>query len=90
MKIQAIANFQTRRLGQAIDAKHVVVAPGSKPLLFALFDILKGDVLLPRPSWVSYEAQVMHAGKRLFWVETDEVDRHNITGKQYHVLWARH
>lgn len=56
-----------------------MVAPGSKPLLFALFDILQGDVLLPRPSWVSYEPQVMHAGKKLFWVETDEQDRHAIS-----------
>jgi aspartate/methionine/tyrosine aminotransferase len=50
-------------------------------LLFALFDILDGAVLLPRPSWVSYEPQVLHAGKKLFWVETDAVDRHTITGK---------
>lgn len=60
--------------------EQIVVAPGSKPLLFALFDILEGDVLLPRPSWVSYEPQVLHAGKKLFWVETDEYDRHAISG----------
>ncbi|KAH7157959.1 pyridoxal phosphate-dependent transferase [Dactylonectria estremocensis] len=76
---EAIARFQTRRLGVEIEPEQVVIGPGSKPLLFALFDILDGDVLLPRPSWVSYEPQVMHAGKRLFWVETDEEDRHTIT-----------
>ena len=67
-------------MGSEIKADQIVVAPGSKPLLFALFDIFNGDVLLPRPSWVSYEPQVMHAGKRLFWIETDEEDRHTITG----------
>jgi aspartate aminotransferase len=67
-------------LGSLIESDQVVVAPGSKPLLFALFDILQGDVLLPRPSWVSYEPQVMHASKKLFWVETDEHDRHSISG----------
>lgn len=56
--------------------EQVVVTPGSKPLLFALFDVFDGDVLLPRPSWVSYEPQVMHAGKQLFWVEADGGDRH--------------
>ncbi|KAF2188009.1 aminotransferase [Zopfia rhizophila CBS 207.26] len=50
-----------------------------EPLLFALFDILEGDVLLPRPSWVSYEPQILHAGKRLFWVETSEENRHAMT-----------
>jgi aspartate aminotransferase len=68
-------------LGFTINPDQVVAAPGSKPLLFAFFDILKGDVLLPRPSWVSYEPQVKHAGKRLFWVETDEQDRHTITSQ---------
>ncbi|KAL1897620.1 hypothetical protein Sste5346_003926 [Sporothrix stenoceras] len=76
---QSIAAFQSHRLGTPVKAEQVVVAPGSKPLLFALFDILEGDVLLPRPSWVSYEPQVLHAGKKLFWVETDPVDRHTIT-----------
>lgn len=78
--LQNVAQFQSRRLGCPISPKQVVIAPGSKPLLFALFDILRGDVMLPRPSWVSYEPQVVHAGKRLFWVETDEEDRHTITG----------
>ncbi|KAJ6447309.1 aminotransferase [Purpureocillium lavendulum] len=76
---ESVSRFQSRRLAFPISPDQVVIAPGSKPLLFALFDILRGDVLLPRPSWVSYEPQVTHAGKRLFWVETDEEDRHTIT-----------
>ncbi|TEA13467.1 Aspartate aminotransferase [Colletotrichum sidae] len=76
---ESIARFQSRRLDVEVKPEQVVVAPGSKPLLFALFNVLDGDVLLPRPSWVSYEPQVLHAGKRLFWVETDEEDRHTLT-----------
>ncbi|KAJ5387191.1 pyridoxal phosphate-dependent transferase [Penicillium cosmopolitanum] len=75
----SIASFNADRLGVNISPDQVVVAPGSKPLLFALFDILDGAVLLPRPSWVSYEPQVLHAGKKLFWVETDAADRHTIS-----------
>lgn len=62
-----------------ISQEHVIIAPGSKPLLFALFDILEGDVLLPRACWVSYEPQVKHARKRMFWVEPDEHDRHTLS-----------
>lgn len=80
ISLQSIARFQTRRLDSVIKPDQVVIAPGPKPLLFTLFDILSGDVLLPRPSWVSYEPQVAHAGKKLFWVETDEHDRHTISG----------
>ncbi|KAK5999299.1 hypothetical protein QM012_005624 [Aureobasidium pullulans] len=76
---QSIAMFNSERLGVRINPEQIIVAPGSKALLFALFDVLRGDVLLPRPSWVSYEPQIRHANKRLFWIETDEEDRHNIT-----------
>ncbi|KAJ6172191.1 plp-dependent transferase [Penicillium chermesinum] len=76
---ERIAAYQSGRLGIPVHADQVIVAPGSKPLLFALFDFLDGDVLLPRPSWVSYEPQVANAGKRLFWIETDKHDRHTLT-----------
>src|SRR5690606_5221682 len=41
----------------------VVFAPGSKALLFALISAIPGEVVLPRPSWVSYAAQAALAGK---------------------------
>ena len=58
--------FERRRLPCAPD--QVVIAPGSKALLWALLSILPGDVVLPRPSWVSYAAQAAIAGKRVWSV----------------------
>jgi aspartate aminotransferase len=58
--------FERRRLPSAPD--QVVIAPGSKALLWALLSILPGDVVLPRPSWVSYAAQAAIAGKRVWSV----------------------
>ena len=52
----AAAGWWTRR-GIATEGAQVVAGPGSKPLLFAIFEALGGPVLLPRPSWVSYAAQ---------------------------------
>src|ERR687883_487838 len=46
-----------RRRGLETDPDLVVVAPGSKPLLYALALVLDGDVVVPRPAWVSYEPQ---------------------------------
>lgn len=42
--------------------------PGSKPLLFALLAAIGGDVVLPRPSWVSYAAQAALLGRRVISV----------------------
>ena len=56
--------FDRRRL--PTDPEQVVIAPGSKALLWALLAVLPGDVVLPQPSWVSYAAQAALAGKRVW------------------------
>jgi aspartate aminotransferase len=53
--------FGRRRL--PTDPAAIVFAPGSKPLLFALLLALEGDLLLPQPSWVSYEPQAQLASR---------------------------
>ncbi len=58
--------FDRRRL--STDPDQVVIAPGSKALLWALLAVLPGDVVLPQPSWVSYAAQAALAGKRVWGV----------------------
>jgi aspartate aminotransferase len=70
MRTAAAAYFERRGVPTAPD--QVVVAPGSKALLFGLLSILPGDVLLPRPSWVSYAAQAVLARKEVIWVEIGE------------------
>ena len=64
---EAAAGYFTRR-GLPTGAGQIVFAPGSKPLLYALLQVLPGDVLLPAPSWVSYAAQAAMAGKRVIGV----------------------
>ena len=53
----------------------ILLAPGSKALLYALLTVLPGDVVLPRPSWVSYAAQAALAGKRVVDVPIAERGR---------------
>ncbi|MBO9523693.1 MAG: pyridoxal phosphate-dependent aminotransferase [Nocardioidaceae bacterium] len=58
----AAAGYWSRR-GVPTERSQVVAGPGSKPLLYALFQALGGPVLLPRPSWVSYAAQNLLLGQ---------------------------
>jgi aspartate aminotransferase len=67
----AAAGYLERR-GVPTAPDQVVVAPGSKALLFGLLSILPGDVVLPRPSWVSYAAQAAIARKGIIAVEIGE------------------
>ena len=48
----------------------VVAGPGSKPLLYAIFQALGGPVALPRPSWVSYAAQNALLRQRSVLIDT--------------------
>jgi aspartate aminotransferase len=66
---RAVAGYWDRR-GLATDPGLVVCGPGSKPLLFALLLAIGGDVVVPRPSWVSYAAQSRLIGRRPLFVQT--------------------
>lgn len=59
----AAGYFERRRLPTA--GESIVIGPGSKALLFALMLALDGDLVLPVPSWVSYEPQARLAGKHV-------------------------
>ncbi|HYJ67700.1 MAG TPA: aminotransferase class I/II-fold pyridoxal phosphate-dependent enzyme [Nocardioidaceae bacterium] len=61
---EAAAGYLDRR-GLPTDPDQVVLAPGSKALLFGLVATLPGDVILPTPSWVSYAAQAALMGRRV-------------------------
>jgi aspartate/methionine/tyrosine aminotransferase len=76
---QAIAEYLARKRGLAFSSDQIIVAPGSKPLLYALLQVLEGDLLLPVPSWVSYAPQARLAGRKVIGVETDPVDCHHLT-----------
>ena len=68
---EAVAGYFERR-GLPTSADRVLVAPGGKALLYALLTVLPGDVVLPRPSWVSYAAQAALAGQRVIDVPIAE------------------
>jgi aspartate aminotransferase len=60
----SVAAYYSRR-GMETESEQVLVGPGSKALLYALFATLDGDLVLPRPAWVSYEPQARLVGKRV-------------------------
>ena len=52
------AKFYNSRQNTKYSGNDVVIGPGSKQLMFLLQLICKADLVLPAPSWVSYEPQV--------------------------------
>ena len=76
---QAIAGYLTRARGLTVSAEQIAVGPGSKPLIYALLQVLGGDLLLPVPSWVSYAPQARLAGRQVIAIETEPDDHHRLT-----------
>jgi aspartate aminotransferase len=76
---QAIAEYLARKRSLTFSSDQIIVAPGSKPLLYTLMQVLEGDLLLPVPSWVSYAPQARLAGRQVIGVETDPGDHHRLT-----------
>ncbi len=71
---QAVADHACRTLKIDADADQVMIGPGSKELIFGTQMALDGDLLLPSPSWVTYEPQANLIGKEVFWISTHEYD----------------
>jgi aspartate aminotransferase len=73
----AVAEFHRRRVGlrHGCEAEDVLVAPGSKELMFIVQLAFYGDLLLPSPSWVSYSPQARIIGRQVDFLPTSLADR---------------
>lgn len=73
----AVAEFHRRRAGlrHGCHAEDVLVAPGSKELMFIVQLAFYGDLLLPSPSWVSYSPQARIIGRQVNFLPTSVEDR---------------
>lgn len=67
---EAVAGFHNRQDGTSADANDVLIGPGSKELLFLAQLCYNGELLLPSPSWVSYQPQAFLLGLPTNWIPT--------------------
>jgi len=77
---EKIAEFHSEVDGYPIDAGQIMVAPGTKPLLYNLMHAFEhATVFLPAPSWVSYAPQAQIARHPVFKIPTSYDDRWRVT-----------
>jgi len=55
---KAIAGFNKRHFKLDVDPSRIIVGPGTKDLIHMIFDIIKGGVVIPSPSWIGYSPQI--------------------------------
>lgn len=71
---EAVAGHYDRHYGWNVDPDRILVGPGSKALIFAAMKTLGDEVILQRPSWVTYAPLARLLGKPITWVETSPDD----------------
>ena len=67
---EAIAAHHRKSYGIDCAAKNVIIGPGSKELMFLMQLVYYGDIVIPTPSWVSYEPQARIIGRQVYRLPT--------------------
>ena len=66
----AIANYLKNNNNYDFKKEDIVIGPGTKELMFLTQIVFLGEILLPAPSWVSYQPQAIIAKNKVHWIET--------------------
>ncbi len=65
-----VANYLNKNNNNNFEKDNIIIGPGTKELMFLIQIVFKGDVLLPAPSWVSYQPQAFIAKNKVHWIKT--------------------
>ena len=68
----AIANYLNKNNNNNFKSEDIVIGPGTKELMFLTQIAFQGEVLLPAPSWVSYQPQALIAKNKVHWIQTTD------------------
>ncbi len=83
---EAVAAFTRDRMGIQREAEDVLIGPGSKELMFLLQLVYYGELLIPRPGWVSYAPQAQIIGRHVHWIRTEEQNDWHLTADDLEAL----
>jgi len=67
---EAIAKYESKKKNKNFNLDQIFVGPGSKELMFLLQVSFDGEIIIPCPSWVSYQPQSVIAENKFHWIET--------------------
>ena len=66
----AIANNLNRTNNNNFNSDNIIIGPGTKELMLLTQIAFDGEILLPAPSWVSYEPQANIVKNKVHWIQT--------------------
>ena len=67
---QYISNYLSKRQCSNYPKENIMITPGSKEAMLLMHVAFNGEIIVPAPSWVSYEPQAQIARNKLHWIQT--------------------
>ncbi|WP_372964724.1 pyridoxal phosphate-dependent aminotransferase [Marinobacter sp.] len=83
---ESISGYINRNEKMRSTWEDVLIGPGSKELLFILQLAYYGDLLIPRPSWVSYAPQARIIGRSVHWLPTHAENNWQLTAEELDIV----
>lgn len=83
---EAVAGYIARSERMKCSWEDVLIGPGSKELLFIMQLAYYGDLLIPRPSWVSYAPQARIIGRSVHWLPTHAENNWQLTAEELDIV----
>ena len=69
---EVISIYHTKKNKYNYKKENIIIGPGSKELIYQLQLVLDSDLILPSPSWVSYEPQAKILNKKIHWINCSD------------------
>ena len=66
----AISNYLFKKTGVRYPKENIIITPGSKEAMLLMHVAFNGEIILPAPSWVSYEPQAQIGLNKVHWIQT--------------------
>lgn len=67
---EAISNYLLKKTGVLYPKENILITPGSKEAMLLMHIAFDGEIILPAPSWVSYEPQAQIGLNKVHWLQT--------------------
>ncbi len=76
---EAVAEFHRKKDNVIATAENIIIGPGSKELVFLLQLVLKSEIIIVSPCWVSYIPQAKIIGKKISIIRSTYKDKWQLT-----------
>ena len=67
---ESVSNYLLEKTGVNYPKENILITPGSKEAMLLMHVAFNGEIILPAPSWVSYEPQAQIGLNKVHWLQT--------------------